>query len=724
MSENLFLRDKYDLNREKVLHSYKNSMVMYISSLHPEMDTHTIESYVEDVIKEKIHIPSITYNDSTTSGTSIPVKASLVNFLTNNVKDNIFSTFGSVYEKSENKESFLKKTIKDKIKERSEYKKAMFEATDEDTITMYNIKQSITKIVMNSIIGAMESEYSFIYDSDGFSSVTSISRHCVKYGFAHVERLVGGNLYLLGLDDALQYCMQLKKHLPPNVTEIIKKYRLYQPTPNDVLEWLKESLLKYNRYDTINFEALHTFLSTLDDNTLGYIYYASNLKNIFFRNDVIVKNFIRNLFRKDIDCSDVDIGNFNFKKYDETLLTMLKLTHSELIGKNPETRHMYSWSESAQNNPEGLKQFIACILHVDRIITSMDDFIKCFLVMDNDIINITNHDRMLRVTVIRSDTDSVIFTLMDMVKWYSGKISLTEDGKVMNAFVVYLISKTLENVFARQSRLFGASVEDQHLIGMKNEFFYPVMLTTPIKKTYAGLIYAQEGNILSKIKTDIKGVALKSSNLSGKVINLVKDTITKILEDSMNDAKIDTLKLLENVSDVEYNIFNGIKDGEVQDYLPISSVKPKEQYKKPDASLYRCYELWQAVFADKYGDIHIPSKVYCIPIKGAKGKYIKSEEYMSWLKATNRNIHDNLIKYINDNDYDITRIIFPMNVRIPVEIHKLLSIERLIYTNCKPLYLVLNSLGMAYAYQNKARTKTVLVSSYYRSEKNKNTLIE
>lgn len=719
--DNLFLKEDYNLKREKVLSSYKQNMVDYLKHLYPNADNNKIEEEVKNIINENMKVPVVEYNDCSVAGTSITKKAPLTRFLSDNVKDKIFSMFGVIYERSEIMESFLKKTIKTKIKERNQYKRAMFEATDDVISMMYNIKQSITKIFMNSIIGSMDNEYSVICDKDGFNSVTSISRHCVKYGYVHVERLVSGNLFLLNMDDVIQYCIQLCKHLPSNIGEVCKKYDLYTPTSEDVVSWLKTNLLKYNRdFKTIELER---FVGSLSRDELCYIFYASNLKHIFFFNKDFFKSFIDDFFKTEVEPLKTDIKDFKFKEYDETLLNTLKLIHTDLIGKNPETKHVYSYSEALIHNPDGLAKFAACVVHAQNMITSFKDFIQCFLVMNNDFVNITNHNRMMRSTVIQSDTDSVIFTLISMVRWYSGKIYLSDEGLKINSFVVYLISKTLENVFARQSRLFGASEEDQNLINMKNEFFYPVMMTTPIKKTYAGLVYSQEGNILPKLKTDIKGVAFKSSNLSGEVINLTKDLINTVLDKSMTDGKLDTNRLLTNVSDFEYEIYYSYQNNKLGNYLAISSLKPKEQYKDPDISLYRYYELWEEIFAQKYGNIFIPSKVFCIPIKN-QGAYIKSEEYLSWLKQNSPTIYQKLVSYMQRDSRKITRMIFPMNIDIPAEIYKLIHVRFLIYTNCKPMYLVLNGLNLSYAYQNNSKTKTILVSDYYRSEKYKDVTIE
>ena len=58
-------------------------------------------------------------------------------------------------------------------------------------------------------------------------------------------------------------------------------------------------------------------------------------------------------------------------------------------------------------------------------------------------------------------------------------------------------------------------------------------------------------------------------------------------------------------------------------YLAIKSVRPANEYKDPNKSIYFNYQIWESVFAPKYGSILIPTKTYTVPVKNlADPRYI------------------------------------------------------------------------------------------------------
>lgn len=717
---NHFLQDNYNNDRTKITLHYRDTMVKFLSNKYKDIPLETIVEKVETIISEAINIPIVEYVDTTIVGNDTPRQCDLFSFLENNVADNIISISGSIYIKSEVKESFLRSTILTKIKERSFCKKEMFKATDPALIAMYNSKQSIIKIIMNSIIGAMKNIYSVLHDADGFNAVTSIARHCVKCGYIYVERLLSGNLYLTDIDDVIQHCISNMNVCPSNISNIMEKYEFKNINATEVSTYLKNNVLKYTR--SINLNKIDEFVNTLSQDHLNYIYYSSNLKHLFQNNSKFFKSFINEMLNNDIEIDDtIDLTNTEILDEDEFLTTMLKSINCDIIGKNEDGK-VYDYREAIIKNPSGMKHFISIIKHTKKHIDSISDILKCFLVLKTGFMDICKQDNMVRDCVTVSDTDSVMFSLKDMVEWYCGKVTFDDNSNKINAFVVYLISKTLENIFAIQSRNIGCAVSDQHVIGMKNEFFYPVMMMAPIKKVYSGLIGIQEGNILPKLKHDIKGLSFKSSNLSKYTINKTQEFLRLVLDNTVKYGELDAAELLGYVSDFEYEIYNSILENKLYNFLAISSVKPKDQYKNADQSIYRYHTLWQEVFSEKYGNIIIPSKVYSVPVK-QKGKYLTSELFLNNLKTTNFNLYSKFVNYVQKDPRPISRFIFPLTMDIPSEIKDTIFIRGMIYNNCKPLYLVLNSLNITYEYQNSTLTKLTLVSDYYRTETNLNTTI-
>ena len=311
-----------------------------------------------------------------------------------------------------------------------------------------------------------------------------------------------------------------------------------------------------------------------------------------------------------------------------------------------------------KNNPEGLKEFIYVCRHFVKQFETLISVIKPILQVQTTFSKMTFQHRMARYTVHLSDTDSNIFSTQELIRWKRGKIDFSQESYEMNAIITFLLSQSLEHVFARLSAGFGAEGKDVFKISMKNEFLYPIMIVTALGKHYLAIATMQEGSLLPNPRKDIKGIGLRSSTYP----KLVRETFEKYIEELFVEIQkgepIKAASILKHVADLEKTIYDSIKNKE-SIYLQTVSIKRKQEYADPMSSSYFYHVLWNEVFAKEFGEMQIPNKCYKIPLRTGK-KLFKNPEFLEKLKVEYPGIHERLLAFMERNpNRDITTLLIP-----------------------------------------------------------------
>ena len=366
-----------------------------------------------------------------------------------------------------------------------------------------------------------------------------------------------------------------------------------------------------------------------------------------------------------------------------------------LSGVNADIIKRKTVSEAVTEEPDGVRHLMAIGRHMQAKLDGFGRLFGAFLRIDCDVPDAMAHPKMIRKTVILSDTDSVIFSTQHWIEWYTGKVSFETDAYRINAFVVFLVSMTLEQVFARLSTNFGAEATDVARIVMKNEFLYSLMLRTPLKKNYVGISVIQEGFVLPKPKEDIKGPSFRDSKMcretqaSGKkFLNWIFDTVTKI-------GHLTVTECLERVLVHERMIIKSLEAGE-RTFLTTKPIKNADDYKNAAGSDHYYWRLWEDVFRPNFGAFIIPGKGYDIPLLG-EGRVLRDERYLSRIHAFDPDLHARLLQFMVDNPRKITRLIVPTTLKhIPAIIRPLIDIRGIVYANSTPFIVTLRSLGIGY----------------------------
>lgn len=634
--------------RPKLFINYLEKMTLYLKTQFPDRSIQEIEEFVKTTIRQRAKAPMVEAHVHRREGHTEQVTMRLDKFITEIVGDNNLSPSGSCYMRVEKRESFLRRSIETKIKQRNEFKHLYlgYEAQGKKRESQfYYQKQANAKIFNNAIAGGMRIEQFILGSLAGFNAITSVGRMSVKQGYSFVERAVNANIYLPTTADAISYILNHASHVPDEFVTLINNDTLYIPTHQEVSTYLMDCVEKYvSRPDHSQVQSV---LAGITQVQLAYVFYAGCFSNLCKFNENLLRPWIDSCFiRESIDqnlTQEIDIADV--KKIPGDVIACVLSTNYRMLGENPNKPGKWnSIKDAAKNNPEGLKAFIyVCRNFVEKFQTLLH-VIRPIFRIETTFSRMTLQNRMARESVPLSDTDSNIFSNQEIVRWKRGKLDFSAESYEMNAITTFLLSQSLEHVFARLSSGFGIAQKDVFRISMKNEFLYPIILVTSLGKHYLAIATMQEGNILPNPRKDIKGVGFRSSQYP----KIIRDGFDKFTVDFFAEIEkgepISAAYVLDHVVNIERDIAKSVSNREPT-YLQTVSVKNKHDYADPMSSSYFYYELWTQVFSQDFGDMTIPNKCFKIPLK-RDGKIFRDPAYMEYLQKTYPTIYENLAKFL------------------------------------------------------------------------------
>jgi uncharacterized protein YuzE len=231
-------------------------------------------------------------------------------------------------------------------------------------------------------------------------------------------------------------------------------------------------------------------------------------------------------------------------------------------------------------------------------------------------------------------------------------------------------------------------------MAMKNEFLYTVMILADVKKHYAGIVAIQEGVLLPKPEIDIKGVQFKGSDICKEAVTFAKNfSENDVLINMNNNGKISGHELVHKVSTFENKIRQDLQEGS-STWFKSLSIRKKTDYATPLQSNWYYYYAWQEIFAQKYGDILIPTKAPAVQV------HVPNKEYLNWLSKTSPDIYQRMMAFLAKNKPPSTFVINPVGGKVPPEIIPLVKFTDIIYHNVKPCHLLLKQIGVACGFED------------------------
>lgn len=608
-----------------------------------------------------------------------------------NNEDLIISPTLAAYRHPDQHESILAKYIRKNVDKRNAVKKKKFQSTmagNDAEAGFYDILQSTFKIKNNSVSGGHASAFTPLYNKSTHSTLTSTCRSATGYANANNERFLYGNRHYYDVDVAIQNIISIINNSDyKTIAEAVEKYNLHIPSVEEVCETIKYSTDLYWR--NLQWSGrIHSLISKLSDMERVAYTYTGN----FYHLRELNPEFTRTFLDRFTTCSDTTIDNPEavISEMDGDLEAYVGILHAHDLKNKP----IFKIKES---EPETYARIASSVNNIFDLLKEYTVLFKAFWVTLNPPASVAVLPDAIRRGVLVSDTDSTIFTVQDWTMWYkNGVVDFDAKTTSVWAFVVYIAQMTTMHLLALLSSNMGVAKPDLYKLSMKNEYMMPALSLTSRAKHYAYYISAQEGNVYKKMKTDIKGVELKSTKAPKEIIEKLHKYIMKPMDWTLEGKKISIKEMMQEVADQEHAIIDSLNQGKI-DYLTTAGIKAAESYANPQGSNYIYYDFWNTVFGPKYGEVPPPPYSTVKVSLNATSK-TKVAEWIRSIKDVE--LAERLEDWMGKNNKlaGITQFLIPMDVistkGMPEEIIQCMDIRKIVFTTMAPFYLVLETYGV------------------------------
>lgn len=658
--------------------------------------------------------PELVYLRRKPNGDRVSEVGTLREYLEDKVHQNlIIAPNLTIYERPEVRKSILAEYIQVNLQYRKADKKQMFEndmrAKSEETpvherhsykkkAAYFKTLQESRKIKNNSLSGMHASPSTIGYNKSSHSSLTSLCRCATSYANSSNEKFIGGLRHYYAPTVIYNNILTSNRSCNMDALDaVLQKYNLYYPTTDDVMECIEYSTRFYWRSAT-EFEKLINFVDGLTATQKAAFVYVGDFYHFDKHNGEFTEKYIATLGA--MDTTPMEDPAKIIGGLDDNYTAIATLLCTPLIKG-------ILLKDAQKQKPEAYNAVAATAVNMQKTVDDYSDFIKAIIVQPYLPTSIAQFPNSRRKSVPTSDTDSTIFTCQYWVDKYGEERFSTKAMSVMYV-MVFMVSSITQNTLMKYSANLGVSPEHLKTINMKNEYIFPVYVLTALAKHYFAYILAKEGNVYNELDIERKGVNLRSSNSPKYVNEQAEEYMATIMNVVLQNKKWTSQEALGFVAGIEQEIYDDITTGAAT-LLNTIQVKPSESYSQGEgAAAYQSYLFWNKYFGAKYGQAQTP------PYRAIKvGVNLANKTAVAnWLASIeDPTIRTGLTEWVQTNNKsNVTIFRLPRgNVAehgIPKEILSVVDVRGIIKEVTKPLYLVLESLGLYF--MNKKGTRIVL----------------
>lgn len=537
---------------------------------------------------------------------------------------------------------------------------------NKDAENKYNELQNAFKIFNNAQSGAMSSEGTPINNKTGHTTLTSSTRCLTSTANLINEQLIAGNRFYNTPDNTLQaLTARLQVTDFKLLQDVMEKYKLHYPTPEDVMAQIEYSSKRYWRSKEL-MGIISDFVTGMTPLERAAILYILDFPALFRHN----REFMTGFFDEWTAIKDVDGKEIPPRNGDDYIHCI-----SKLDSKPPK---------------EEINKLNAYHISVEEKYSDLIKVIFKSAIPPSGLFDVTT---AIRDAVLTSDTDSSIYTVDQLIETYTDS---REIGMRMNATLTYFIRMVSVDQHKQLSCNMNVSKRNLHMLNMKNEYYFGGYVTTLMSKHYYASQRMVEGVKNHEMKMEIKGVHLKSSKIAHEVRNYAKKMMERTIDAIENREQLEAAEILGEVADMERGVINDINTG-VWTWLSKQSVKQAEYYKNPEGSVFFYHDLWEKVFKDKYGPA--PELPYTgIKINVDIGNKTKLNRWIEGIQ--DEGLRNRLADFFTNVKRDsLNSIILPMERLqfmndIPEEVKAIIDYRSTIKQNFKSIYTVLESMGV------------------------------
>lgn len=617
----------------------------------------------------------------------------------------IISPTLAVYANPLRHESILGKYVGGNLTKRQVSKHEMFTAQSEADIYKLNgdmekykqfsalagqkdAEQSSTKVKNNSLSGAHAAQHTPLYNKSSHSTLTSSCRSATSYGNASNEKFLYGNRHYWSAELVKANIISIINTADlGKIANALSKYGIVYPTMEQTMACITRSSDLYWR-DMIEGESIRALVGRLSPVQRAAVVYVGDFYHLAEYNRDFCHHFLDQLSSKATVPLSVEEASQYIGAMDDDLKAFVSmLCEKELYGTNLKKLKV--------ENPEGYGIMGATAKAIPEVLDQYAEMIQALWVTNCMPASIAALPTIIRRCAIASDTDSTIFTTQHWTKWFVGTLDFSPKSRAISSTMVYLASQAIRHVLAKLSVNMGVTRENLHKLAMKNEYAFPVFALTGRAKHYYANMSAREGNVYVEFKKEIKGVALRNSNVPKHVNDKAHGLIDEIMDTIYKGNKLSLTKIQKTIGAMEDSIRNSIMNGKY-DYMTRMQIRDVSSYTKPESSVFVYYDMWEKVFAPKYGHAEAPPygaiKIAMNTEKPAKLK--------AWLASIeDPALAERMIKWLEaNNKKHFTALYLPESILsttgIPKEVIIGVNIRKLIFATMEPFYLILESLNI------------------------------
>lgn len=539
-----------------------------------------------------------------------------------------------------------------------------------DLWSKYNELQNAFKIFNNAQSGAMSSEGTPINNKTGHTSLTSTTRCLTSTANLVNEQFIAGNRFYNTPENTMQAIMaRLQVSDFDAMQKVVDKFGMAIPTIDDIMGIIEVCSRRYWGSDSV-MKRIKLFINTLSDIERVAIAYTLDLVTMYRLN----KDLITSLFDDYVHIPDYVEGKAGIRpdNGDRYVLCVSKLP--------PDSKVTKEWVPQLNEYHMSLEE-------------KYQDLFRVFFKSPIPPSGLFDVISSVRDCVLTSDTDSSIYTVDEMIANY------TEDQTSvirLNGSLTYFIRMISVDQHAQLSANMNVSRKNINLLTMKNEYFFGAYITTSMSKHYYATQRMVEGVTNPEPDMEIKGVHLKSSKISPKI----KAVAFKLMEEALfaieESRKLDPAMTLWEIAELEREVMSELMNGDFS-WLSKETIKHAAVYSNPDSQIYLYHDMWDKVFADKYGQ---PPELPYIAVKMSVDLGTKSK-VAAWLESIEDvEIRDRMRSFLDSKGKsDLSNLYAPLerlqNIGdIPVEMKQVMDLRTVIKQNFKCIYEVLHSTGI------------------------------
>ena len=404
------------------------------------------------------------------------------------------------------------------------------------------------------------------------------------------------------------------------------------------------------------------------------------------------------------------------KSLDGDTKVLLSLMYSDYIGSS-------NLKDVERKTPEKYKIIMAGAKKLYDNINQWLPFFRAIMFTRNVPASIAKLPETIRRISMVSDTDSTMGTTQWWSDWYCGEGAVGREADAVADTMTYFAVQNISHMLARMSANVGVARNQTFRYSMKNEYKFAAFTLTSKAKHYFSVITSREGTLYEDPDLECKGVALRTASIPALIMQEFRETIKAISMTVMNGGKIRLFPIMQRIAEIEDSIVESVHMGDFK-YLKTGNIKSKEGYTKPESSNYVYYEMWEEVFAPKYGSVGTPPYgVVKLSVDLANKTSVNR-----WLtKMEDQALAGRMRNFLakKSGGQTFTQFLVPevigASTGIPKEMLDIADYRKIIFGSVEPYYHVLESLGVYTIDKNRTR----LLSDYYGTKaKNRIKVIE